>query len=95
MAIDELGREYPEKPFNLQVPLRTRLNFLKKFNTLQEKNLQDECSHANFEKGVCDECGLRCEHWECEEQHCLSCGEYQQPQFDDDYYYDRWKERDI
>ena len=92
MAIDEHGKGFHGKPFNLQVPLRTRLHFLKKSNTLQEETLQDKCPHANFEKGACDECEYRCTHEEIEESHCLDCGEFQKPQFDDDFYFDQWKE---
>ena len=76
LEIDHLGRELPVKPFNLQVPLQTRLNFLRVFGTEQEENIQDDCPHKSFDsRSDCETCGLRCEHWDQEDGHCLFCGD--------------------
>lgn len=74
MQIDELSKELSPKPYTPHIPVQTRLNFLKKINSVQESNIQFDCDHPGFKNGECSVCGLECEHWEYEEGHCVDCG---------------------
>ena len=95
MAIDHLGRQIrSHKPFNLEMPLQTKLNFLKVSDTEQEQNLQDECPHTSFDsRGECMDCNWKCEHFEIDESVCLDCGKFIKPEIDEDMIFERERER--
>lgn len=64
-----------QKPFDLLVPIETRMHFLMDYRSLQLREIQDLCSHKDFKDGVCLACDLKCDHDDREENYCLICGE--------------------
>lgn len=77
-------------PFDLNIPLATRLAFLKDWDSYQAQEIQLDCEHKNFTDGKCELCDYECEHPESEDSYCLDCGEFIEPF----YPYDTLEERE-
>ena len=62
----------------LSVPVETKMMMLKRYKTLQHREIQDACNHEKFKDELCVACDLQCEHWEWEDGYCIACGKENQ-----------------